>query len=43
VGSWEELDRLLEQRRTGRDWQSWVLVALACGLLAETVLCRRFV
>jgi hypothetical protein len=43
VGSWEELDRLLEQRRTGRDWQSWVLVALACGLLAETALCRRFV
>jgi hypothetical protein len=43
VESWEELDRLLEQRRTGRDWQSWVLVALACGLLAETALCRRFV
>jgi hypothetical protein len=43
VGSWEELDRLLEERRTGRDWQPWVLVALACALLGETALCRRFV
>lgn len=43
VGSWEELDRLLEQRRTGRDWQPWVLVALAAALLGETALCRRFV
>jgi hypothetical protein len=43
VGSWEELDRLLEERRTGRDWQPWVLVALAALLLGETALCRRFV
>jgi hypothetical protein len=43
VGSWEELDRLLEQRRTGRDWQPWVFAALAAALLGETALCRRFV
>jgi hypothetical protein len=43
VGSWEELDRLLERRRTGRDWQPWLLAALAAVLVGETALCRRFV
>jgi hypothetical protein len=43
VGSWEVLDRLLDQRRQGRDWQPWILITLLAALLGETALCRRFV
>jgi hypothetical protein len=43
VGSWEELDRALESRRLGRDWQPWAFGALLLALLGETALARRFV
>lgn len=43
VGSWEELERSLESRRLGRDWQPWAFAALLAALLGETALTRRFV
>ena len=43
VGSWEELDRTLESKRLGRDWQPWAFAALLCALIGETALTRRFV
>jgi hypothetical protein len=43
VGSWEELDRALEQTRLGRDWQPWALALLLLALVGETALTRRFV
>jgi hypothetical protein len=43
VGSWEELERALESRRLGRDWQPWAFAALLAALLGETALTRRFV
>ena len=43
VGSWEELDRTLESKRLGRDWQPWAFAALLCALVGETALTRRFV
>ena len=43
VGSWEELDRSLESKRLGRDWQPWAFAGLLLALLGETALTRRFV
>jgi hypothetical protein len=43
VGSWEDLDRALESKRLGRDWQPWVLAMLLLALLGESALTRRFV
>ena len=42
VGSWEELDRALESRRLGRDWQPWAFALLLVALVGETALTRRF-